>query len=127
MEAKKEIKSLTIPEWESLMYDTVEKSGVHQLCCSIRNLSGEQMEGIFLAIFGDDGRQVFEFDGETITLMFTKEQLKDWNDMPEEDQQLTLDVIALAYLELVFRNPEEDDLIHYDFENLQPKEDDLIH
>jgi len=66
--------------------------------CHIENLSGDMEEGIYMATFADDFKNVFECDSKTLTLMFTKNQEENWNDLTEEDCEAILEEIAYFYL-----------------------------
>lgn len=67
--------------------------------CEIQSLSGELEEGIYLATFADDFKQVFESDGKTLTLMFTKDQSNIWEkDLDDEERNNTLEEIAYFFM-----------------------------
>lgn len=71
----------------------------HHGWCDIQELSGELEEGIFLATFADDFKQIFEYDGTYLRMMFTEDQEKIWDEeLTDEERTSTLEEIAYFFM-----------------------------
>jgi hypothetical protein len=71
----------------------------HHGWCKIENLSGDYEEGIFMATFADDFKQVFEYDGTNLRFMFTKDQEHIWyKELSTEEQIAILEEVAYFFI-----------------------------
>jgi len=75
--------------------------------CQIITLSGELEEGIYMAVFTDDSRTLFEVNEGLLSLLLTADQVNEWeNQLTEEERIQILEEILLYYLRGDFKEVE---------------------
>jgi len=84
---------LTKEEFEALRKRVNSKLGY----AKIIDLSGELEEGLYLCIFNDDGRYLFEDNDGKVTLLLTQEQGEVFIGLSEEEQLEILEEVLCFY------------------------------
>ena len=65
--------------------------------CKVFDLSGAFEENIFMAVFADDSRILFEIYSGLLTLLPTSELSHYWFDAPEDEKESLLEEILVFY------------------------------